>query len=90
MLTSEWGWLWGDAPETVRRLIGRWPLDPFHKVVGGLAILFAWVQPFNALFRCAPGAAHRYIFIIVHRVFGGSACLLAGTLEGGRAIYRTA
>ncbi|TKR73068.1 hypothetical protein L596_020424 [Steinernema carpocapsae] len=41
-----------------------------HTVFGLMAIILAWLQPFNALLRCGPDHNYRPAFNWVHRLFG--------------------
>jgi hypothetical protein len=49
-----------------------------HALFGAAAILLTICQPLNALFRCSPQSAARFLFDWLHAILGYAAWLCAG------------
>uniref|UniRef100_A0AC35GLB2 Cytochrome b561 domain-containing protein n=1 Tax=Panagrolaimus sp. PS1159 TaxID=55785 RepID=A0AC35GLB2_9BILA len=75
LIAHEWRWLGpkigGGSKNT--------SATAYHSICGLLSVIIAWLQPFNALLRCAPSNPNRMYFNWFHRIFGGIGWVLAAT-----------
>uniref|UniRef100_A0A914YHW5 ascorbate ferrireductase (transmembrane) n=1 Tax=Panagrolaimus superbus TaxID=310955 RepID=A0A914YHW5_9BILA len=71
---EDWQWI-GPSPTKSTFENNQWP--SVHAMLGLLACVVAWAQPLNAVFRCHPTSAWRWIFKFYHGFFGFGAFLMA-------------
>ena len=74
LIAHEWRWL---GPKAGGK--SNTGSVAIHSLFGLLSVIIAWIQPLNALVRCAPSDPRRSYFNWIHRILGLIGWLLAAT-----------